>query len=160
MSKQVKKQVIENIKKDMTDFGITQVELEKRITVRLDTDQFDAKEDESVWMQKKGKAPFVCEVYFDNVWICDLHESDTHEKLKVKYFKGFLKAYENNKIRLNLLLGVQLDEMEKEAQKQAKLELDKSISDLPTATPEEKMAKDIVKEIVEEKNETPASAAQ
>lgn len=160
MSKQIKKQVIENIKKDMSDFGINQVDLEKRITVKLDVDQFDAKEDESVWLQKKGRAPFVCEVYFDSVHMCDLHESDTHEKLKAKYFKGFLKAYENNKIRLNLLLGVQLDEMEKEAQKQARKELDKSISDLPTATPVEKMAKEIVKEIVEEKNETSASAAQ
>lgn len=154
-SNEIKAKVIENIRADMADFGIGEFELLERISVRLDVDQFNSSEDESVWLQKKGKAPFVCEVYFDNVWMCDLHETDTHLKLMEKYLKGFLNAYENNRIRLNRLLGVQLDEMEKAAQKAAKEELDKSLKDLPTATPEEKMAKEIVQEIVEEKtNET------
>lgn len=158
---QIKREVIENIKSDMTTFGITELELLKRLSVVLDVEQFNAKEDESVWLQKVGKAPFVCEVYFDRVWMCDLHESDSHTKLKHKFFKGFLSAYEANKIRLNQLLGVQLAEMKKEAVEKADKELKKSIEALPTATPEEKIAKSIVKEIIEEKtNETPSTIAQ
>ncbi len=157
---QIKRQVIENIKSDMASFGITDLELLERITVKLDTEQFNAKEDESVWLQKEGKAPFVCEVYFDSVWICDLHETDSHSKLKHKYFTGFLKAYEKNKIRLNRLLGLQLDEMKQEAKKQADKELKQSINSLSAITPEEKVAKEIVKEIIKEKqNETSASTA-
>lgn len=157
---EIKKQVIENIKTDMATFGIVDFELVNRITVKLDTEQFKASEDESVWLQKEGKAPFVCEVYFDNVWMCDLHESDSHNKLKHKFFKGFLSAYEANKIRLNQLLGVQLDEMKNEAVKQANKELKQSIEALPTSTPEEKMSKEIVKEIVEEKqNDTSTPTA-
>lgn len=157
---EIKKQVIENIKADMSTFGIADFELINRITVKLDTEQFKASEDESVWLQKEGKAPFVCEVYFDNVWMCDLHESDSHNKLKHKFFKGFLSAYESNKIRLNQLLGVQLDEMKNEAVRQANKELKQSIEALPTSTPEEKMSKEIVKEIVEEKqNDTSTPTA-
>lgn len=152
-SQQVKKAVIENIKRDMASFGILDDELNRRVTVRMDVDQFDSNEDESVWLQKKGKAPFVCEVYFDNVWMCDLHESASHHKLRQQFFTGFLNAYENNRIRLNQLLGIQLDEMEQAAKKQAQKEFDKSISDLPESTPDEKASKEIIKELVKEKND-------
>ncbi len=146
----IKRAVIENVKKDMGSFGLGEFELLKRITVKLDEEQFNSKEDESVWLQKHGKAPFVCEVYFDNVWMCDLHETDTHNMLRVKFLKGFEKAYDNNKIRLNQLLGIQLDEMEAEAKKMAKRELKDSIEALPEATPEEKVSKEIIKDIAKE----------
>ena len=133
----------------MDDFGITELELRERITVKLDVVQFNAKEDESVWLQSKGKAPFVCEVYFDAVWCCDLHESDSHEKLTKKYFNGFLKGYESGKIRLNRYLAQIADEQEAKSIKEAKK---KVVDAMPSSNPEEKIAKQVVKEIVQEDN--------
>jgi len=145
----IKDSVILNIRKDMADFGITELELRERITVKLDVVQFNAKEDESVWLQSKGKAPFVCEVYFDAVWCCDLHESDSHEKLIKKYFKGFENGYNSGKIRLNRFLAQLADEQEAKSIKEAKK---KVVDAMPSSTPEEKIAKEVVKEIVQEDN--------
>lgn len=151
-NQETKDAVIKNIARDMSQFGISQFELPDRISVKFDEEQFNAKEDESVWLQKTGKAPFVCEVYFDNVFICDLHENYSHEKLISQFFKGFLKGYESGKIRLNRILAATLDEMEKTAKKDAEANLKKSIEELPSTTPEERMSKEIVKEVIKEKN--------
>lgn len=149
MNAEIKDSVITNIRKDMADFGLDEIELRNRITVKLDTEQFNFKEDESVWLQKREKAPFVCEVYFDDCWCCDLHEHDTHPQLIKKFFTGFQKGYDVGKIRLNRFLAeiedAQIEKDKKDAEK-------KAIDALPSATPEEKMAKEIVKEIAQEKN--------
>lgn len=153
---EIRNAVIENVKRDLADFGIDELELRQRLTVKLDTEQFNYKEDESVWLQKRNKAPFVCEVYFDSCWCCDLHETDTHEKLRLKFFQGFQKGYDTKKIRLNRFLAELEDERIEKEKKEAEK---KAIADLPETTPEEKIAKDIVKEIAEEQNEHPTTAA-
>lgn len=148
-NKEIKDALVLNIRKDMADFGIDELELRSRITLKLDTEQFKASEDESVWLQKKDQAPFVCEVYFDDCWCCDLHEHDSHAQLVKKFFTGFQKGYEVGKIRLNRFLAELEDaRIEKEQKEEEK----KAIADLPSSTPEEKMAKEIVQEIAEEKN--------
>lgn len=154
-SKEIKDAVILNIRLDMADFGLSELELRERVSVKLDTEQFNFKEDESVWMQKRGKAPFVCEVYFDDVWCCDLHEGDTHLQMITKFLQGFLKGYELGQIRLNRFLALIDAEKEKKAEKDALEAEKKAIEALPTATPEEKIAKEIVKEIAQEKNASP-----
>lgn len=148
-----KSAVIENVRRDMADFGIGQIELGERVTVKMDTDQFNFKEDESVWKQKRGKVPNICEVYFDDVWCCDAYETDTHEQLRLKYLKGFLKGYEIGKIRLNRFLALIEDEKEKIADEQRKVEEKKAIENLPSSTPEEKAAKDIIKDLVTDEKE-------
>lgn len=136
----------------MEDFGIGEIELIERITVKLDTEQFNPKEDESVWLQKKGSAPFVCEVYFDNVWVCDIHEQYSHEKFREVYFKGFLKGYEAGKIRLNAFLA-HLEDLKEEAEaEQKKKDIEQKVKALPSATPEEKISKEIITEIVKEQH--------
>lgn len=155
LSPEIKDAVIMNIKKDMADFGIDEIELRQRITVKLDTEQFNYKEDESVWLQKRDKAPFVCEVYFDECWCCDLHESDSHSKLISKFFTGFQKGYENGRIRLNRFLAEIQDAQEAKDKKDAEK---KAIESLPASTPEEKISKEIVKEIIQENNAHSATA--
>lgn len=151
-NKEIKDSVIMNIRRDMADFGIDEIELRTRITVKLDTEQFNFKEDESVWLQKRDKAPFVCEVYFDDCWCCDLHESDSHPQLVQKFFTGFEKGYESGKIRLNRFLAEIQDAQEEKDKKDAEK---KAVDSLPSSTPEEKIAKEIVTEIVQEKNANP-----
>jgi hypothetical protein len=151
-NQQIKLKVIENIRKDMADFGLSEYDLKDRISIKLDTEQFNADVDESVWKQKKELIPFVCEVYFDNVWMCDLYETHTHSMLKLNFLKGFERAYSNDKIRLNRLLGVQLDEMERTARAMARKELKDKIEALPESTPEEKASKDIIKEIAKDED--------
>lgn len=158
--KAIKNSVIENIKKDMGDFGIPDHELNERIFVILDTQQF-SDDDESVWLQKKGKAPKVCEVYFDGEFIADFHETDSHARFKFKYFRGFLKAYEAKKIRINRDMYIIDGEIEKQAKEDNKKAQNKAIESLPTTTPEEKISKEIVTEIIKEKeNETLSPAAK
>lgn len=153
-NKEIKDSVIMNIRRDMADFGIDEIELRTRITVKLDTEQFNFKEDESVWLQKRDKAPFVCEVYFDDCWCCDLHESDSHPQLVQKFFTGFEKGYESGKIRLNRFLAEIQDAQEEKDKKDAEK---KALDSLPSSTPEEKIAKEIVTEIAQEKNADPHS---
>lgn len=156
LSTEIKDAVIVNIRRDMASFGIDEIELRQRITVKLDTDQFNYKEDESVWLQKREKAPFVCEVYFDDCWCCDLHQTDSHHKLIEKFFKGFEKGYDSGKIRLNRFLAEIQDAQETKDKKDAEK---KALDSLPSSTPEEKIAKEIVTEIVQEKNADPHSTA-
>lgn len=148
--KTIKNSVIENIRRDMADFSIPEHELIERISVILDTQQFSA-EDHSVWLQKKGKAPRVCEVYFDGVFIADFYETDSHERFRVKYFKGFLKAYESKKIRINRDMYIIDGEIEKQTDVDIKAKQQMALDALPTTTPEEKVSKEIVKEIIKEK---------
>ena len=56
-AKETKEKVVYNLRKDMAQFGINELELDERITVLYDEHHFNPKEDESVWLQKKGKAP-------------------------------------------------------------------------------------------------------
>lgn len=146
----LKEDVVRNIKKDLGDFGLSEVEINDRITVIRDTEQFKASEDESVWLQKKYKAPWVAEVYFDMVWCCDLYETDNHNQMLTKFFKGFLKGYESGKIRLNRFLAQIADEQEAQRIKDQAEKQDKALEALPENTLEDKLAKDVVREIVKE----------
>ena len=152
-AKETKEKVVYNLRKDMAQFGINELELDERITVLYDEHHFNPKEDESVWLQKKGKAPKVCEIYFDDIWCCDLHQEDTHTKFILKFLKGFLKGYESGKIRLNRELAIAEEEAKKAAEKQADKELIKSIEDLPENSVEDKLSKDIIKEIKKDEDD-------
>jgi len=146
----VKESVIDYICSDMGTFGIDRVELMERITVKLDEEQFNYKEDESVWLQKKGKTTRVCEVYFDDVFCCDLRETDIKTTMQLKFFRGFLKGYESGKIRLNRFLNLLNQEKEKDALERVTRDRKADINALPSSTPEEKMSKDIIKELDKE----------
>ncbi len=152
-----KKRVVGAIKKDMGDFGINEIELEKRITIKLDVEQFDFKEDESVWRQKRGYLPNVCEVYFDDVWCCDLKETDYDQAIVNRFFQGFQKGYDSGKIRLNKFLAEIEDEKKAQEAKDAKRDEIEAIESLPASTPEERISKEIVKEIVKENNAQPTA---
>ncbi len=150
--------VVKNIEKDIADFGISELELRSRITVKLDIEQFNYKEDESVWKQKKEKTYKVAEVYFDDVWCCDMDERDIATSLNLKFFRGFLRGYESGKIRLNRFLASLEDEKQAQIVKDKKDEEKRKIDSLPQSTPEEKAAKEIIKEIVKEDNEKPLNS--
>ena len=146
-NKQIKETIVDCIASDIGDFGIEKFELALRTTVKLDEEQFNPNEDEGVWLQKKGKAAKVCEVYFDNVWCCDVKSTDIKTSIRIKYFRGFLKGYESGRIRLNRFLATIEAEKEEAAFKQIKIDRDNIIENLPTTTPEEKMSKSIIREI-------------
>jgi len=146
-NKQIKETIVDCIASDIGDFGIEKFELALRTTVKLDEEQFNPNEDEGVWLQKRGKTAKVCEVYFDNVWCCDVKSTDIKTSIRIKYFRGFLKGYESGKIRLNRFLATIEAEKEEAAFKQIKIDRDNIIENLPTATPEEKMSKSIIREI-------------
>jgi hypothetical protein len=155
-NKTIKESVVNYLAKDMASFAIKKEELFDRITIRLDEEQFNYKEDESVWKQKRDLSPKICEVYFDDVWCCDLTELDRREEVVLKFFKGFLKGYELGKIRLNRFLTKLEEEKEEEEKKRTKQRKKEFIDKLPTSTPEEKLAKEIIKELDKEKNEKSA----
>ncbi len=71
-----------------------------RLEVIADVDHYKPGEDESVWMQKKGIAPQMFEVYWDGEWIMDFaHETEIEITIAL-FWQSFLKAYEANRIRL------------------------------------------------------------
>lgn len=72
-----------------------------RLVVIADTEHYKASVDESVWLQKKGTAPTMFEVYWDNEWIIDFSTETEQEIVFALFWNGFYKAYAENRIRLN-----------------------------------------------------------
>lgn len=155
MSDKLRERIVSTLEKDLADFGLTELEARGRIKVVFDMEQFNAKEDESVWMQLREKRPWVCEVYFDDVWCCDFKISDSADKLRNIFFKGFERGYDSGKIRLNRFLASLEAEEEAWIIKGKKDDQTKKIESLPEATPEERVAKEIIKEIAKENDAPP-----
>lgn len=81
--------------------GVFGFDLTERISLIADVNHFKLKEDESVWEQAKGERPNFIEVYWDGVWICDFTDKESPALVRVRFLKGFAKAYEENKVGLN-----------------------------------------------------------
>lgn len=159
MSDKLRERIVSTLEKDLADFGLTELEARGRIKVVFDTEQFNYKEDESVWAQYRERKPWVCEVYFDDVWCCDMKLTDSADKLRNIFFKGFERGYDSGKIRLNRFLASLEAEEEAWLIKGKKEDEKKKIESLPEATPEERVAKEIIKEIAKENDETPINSA-
>lgn len=150
MKENVRERIISALESDLADFGLPNLEVRGRIKVVFDMEQFNAKEDESVWVQLREKRPWVCEVYFDDVWCCDMKLTDTPEKLRNMFFKGFERGYDSGKIRLNRFLASLEAEKDAYIIGQKKADEKRVIDNLPERSPEERIAKDIIKEIAKE----------
>ncbi len=144
------------VQRDLADLGLPQPEHDERITVLADLDHFNAKEDESVWLQKKGKADEYFEIYFDEVWICDFKESESPKTVRVRFLKGFLNAYEAEDISINKGLAQAKRDAKVLREQKRKDDEISAVAQLPASTPEEKLSKEIITELVKEKNELPA----
>ena len=71
-----------------------------RLEILADVDHFRKGEDESVWLQSKGKAPEMYEVYWDGEWLMDFAHATEVEITMAIFWQAFLKAYQENRIRL------------------------------------------------------------
>lgn len=76
-------------------------DISNRLSVISDLEHYKASEDVFVHAQKQGKIPNYYEVYWDNEWIMDFHEGDQPATVFVQFLKGFGRAYEQGKVRLN-----------------------------------------------------------
>ena len=75
--------------------------LDNRITVKSDINQFRWQEDKHVFLQKRGKAKQNIEIYWDNVWVCDIIEGATGEMIISVFLRGFLQLYKDDKVHVN-----------------------------------------------------------
>lgn len=123
----VKDQLIREIGKSFDP----KLSFDKRIRVMSDLLMFKAKEDISVWKQKRGELPEYFTVYFDNEYICGFDANQPLEKATLYFWKGFKEAYKKNKIRLTP--KAEIKEVKKEKRK--------------ATTPVEKMATQIVEKL-------------
>lgn len=142
LSESLTKYFIEEIKNDF------RFPLEGRLQVLADVDHFNSNVDESVWLQKKQKAPEMAEVYWDGEWIIDF-QLDTEKSIVMALFwNGFYKAYEQNRIRLNQ--GLADTEF-----KDINVMIESNKKRLPVPkTALEQEAEKIIAEIKEERNES------
>ena len=122
-------------------------DLKDRISVRADVNQFKAKEDESVWLQAKGRAPNYLEVYWDDVWLFDFSDNDSRASVILKFWTGFKNAFESGQIHLYTPTEMQetaqkdrLDELVRQAQR-----------DMSEKTESDRIAKQVVLDVLEEK---------
>lgn len=125
--------------------------LKKRVYIPADIEMFRWKEDESVWRQKREKAPHYYTVYFDNEFICGFSEADSIEKVMLDWWRGFKKAYEEKKIDLDEQKSIALREAREQQQKDLKKELDRKIEALPNQTETQKLAKEVIKRVAKKK---------
>lgn len=98
---------MQSLSESLTKFFINEIKnefrfsLDDRLQVLADVDHYKASEDHSVWLQKKGKAPEMAEVYWDGEWIMDFDLNTEKSIIFALFWNGFYKAYEQNRIRLN-----------------------------------------------------------
>lgn len=124
-------------------------DLTDRITVRADVNQFNYKEDESVWKQAREKAPHYMELYWDDVWICDFNEKELIEATVHKFLVGFRNAYESDQVHLQSPSEFKEQKERDHLDEQVK----KIKAEMSEKTTEDKLAKKAVVELLEEKKE-------
>lgn len=125
--------------------------LNKRVYITSDIEMFRWREDESVWRQKREKAPHYYTVYFDNEYICGFSESDPLEKAMLEWWKGFKKAYQDGLIDLDEVKSRELQQKRELELKQAKKEAEMKIEKLPEQTETQKIAKEVIKRVARKK---------
>lgn len=138
-------------------------DISERISVVSDLEHYKASEDPFVHAQKQGKIPNYYEVYWDNEWIMDFHEGDQPKMVYLGFLKGFGKAYEQGKVRLNPLLAEaekanDLEAMIKNRQVEAMKEKISQAMEVDggdyASAEEQAMAEQITKSIEEARNES------
>lgn len=125
--------------------------LKKRVYVTTDIEMFMWREDESVWNQKREKAPRYYTVYFDNEFICGFSEADSLEKAMLEWWKGFKRAYEDKLVDLDEQKSKQLKAFREQQQEELKKDLAKKIDALPNQTETQKIAKEVIKRVATKK---------
>ena len=133
------KELSRHFKFDLTD----------RITIKADVNQFNYKEDESVWNQAREKAPNYMELYWDGVWLCDFNERELMEATIHKFWVGFNNAYTSGQISMQSPKEVKEQVERDELAEQVK----KIKQEMSEKTPEDRIAKETILEVLEEKKE-------
>lgn len=75
--------------------------LKDRLKVVSELDKYRWKEDESVWAQKRGRAAYQYEVYFDAEFVCFFGSDEGIQRAYLKVLEGLLKLYKEKKIFWN-----------------------------------------------------------
>lgn len=109
--------------------------LNGRLKVISELEKYRWKEDESVWAQKRGKASYQYEVYFDDEFVCFFGADEGIERAYLKVLEGLLKLYKEKKIFWNK----ELYEVYYPTQKPEEVKLPEA------TTPEEKIVREVYK---------------
>lgn len=125
-------------------------DISKRISLIADVNQFNYKEDESVFNQARNKAPNTIEVYWDGVWVCDFNDKQLRDRVELNFLKGFTKLYEEGRIFLNEGKEREIVESRKQMTVEDHLAEAKKMSE---KTVEDKLSKQAIIEVLEEKKE-------
>lgn len=123
------------------------VDIKNRLHVVSDIYKFRWKDDESVWSQKRGKTEKYYEVTLDGEHVCGFDESETMAQVMLKFWKGMRDGYKEGKIRLNKFLAEEERKNREVDLKNQKLNRTKRIKDIKAVTPEQKIAKEVVKRL-------------
>ncbi len=75
--------------------------LVNRLRIDAELDKYRWKEDESVWAQKREKAPLQYEVYFDTEFVCFFGLEDSQDQAYLRVMENLLKLYKEKKIFWN-----------------------------------------------------------
>ena len=153
--------VEQQVKNEIAQHFDRMVDIENRLYVVSDLYKFRWKEDESVWGQKRGKADKYYEITFDGEHVCGFDESETMAQVMVKFWKGMKELYQEGKIRLNKFLADEEKKKREEEVKNQKKDRIKRIDNIKASTPEQKIAKEVVKRLDgKEKAPTPATKSK
>lgn len=122
-----KTQVFDRVQRDFA------FPLKDRLRIVSELDKYRWKEDESVWAQKRGRAPEQYEVYFDGEFLCFFGLEESQDQVYLKVMENILRLYKAKKIFWNPIMY--------EINKPKKVE-----EKLPEATtPEEKIFREAIK---------------
>jgi len=75
--------------------------LKDRLHIVAETEKYKWREDESVWKQKKDKAPLQYEAYFDGEFVCFFGTQMTELEAYCEVLKGIRELYKSGKIHWN-----------------------------------------------------------
>lgn len=138
----VRDQVINRLSRHFHD----NMKIKDRIKVMADVEKFDTKEAEHAWKQKKGIEATHYSVYLDDEFVCSFLESDSKELFDYAFFTRLHELIEEDII--DLYEPKKHEPTIDELAQQIKEAKQKS-----APSPEDKIAKQAVVEILEEKKE-------
>lgn len=139
--------VKERIYRELDKHFDKDVDIRSRVSIFADVEKFRWKDDESVWAQKREKAPQVFSIYFDYEFVCYFDTSHDIKLFMLSFWKGLKELYKSNRIRLNKR-EAQEDRLKREVEQIKKeKEEKKRIDNLDESTPTTKMAKELTKKL-------------
>lgn len=140
--------ITESIKREIQRYFPINSKIHGDVHVWRDIDMYKWKEDPGVWKQKKGIAEHFYHIHLGNHLVHTFNGRDSKAKVIKQFLQALYVKVANGDIHLSISDLVESREKEKEAKREQKYKDKKIVENIDDSTPEGKMTKELVSDLV------------